>query len=98
MNGCLSILVFGFFFMLAGLLLNVLRFGISIWRSTRAFRRTMKDFTQGTTSAQENTGNRKTGSRSSFAGQKPGQAKPASGDSKIFGRDEGQYVDFEEMK
>lgn len=82
MNGCLSLLLFGFFFLLAGFLINVFRFGFGIWHTTRHFRRTMKDFERAANGTQS----------------KPEPEQPKSKDGKIFSRDEGQYVDFEEMK
>lgn len=80
--GCFFILIFAIFFLIAGAVRNIMHF---LFGSPAA-----------------NGGNRSASSRS-YQGTRQSSSRPNSRHrraqkGKIFGKDEGEYVDFEEIK
>ena len=67
------------------------RIGVQIYRPRQAYTETMRHFTQGGTSQADNhTYQQQSEPRES-------QTRKRNADGKIFSKDEGEYVDFEEV-
>lgn len=80
--GCFFILIFAIFFLIAGAIRNIVHFLFGFPTA--------------------NNGSRE-GSNRSYKGTKQGKSRPNSRHrraqkGKIFGKDEGEYVDFEEIR
>lgn len=96
MYGCLPILLFGIFFVILSVFVGIVRLLFGINRVRRQFRRSAE------------AGARRSGSsydRSSSSTQSSGAAASSGADArrnakgdKFFQSDEGEYVDFEEVK
>lgn len=92
MLGCLFILIFGFIFFIIGIVSAVLRlfFGSGV-----RLRRQQSYGRQGSSSAYSESRTETQSGDAHHAGNRKNSRQRRSG--KIFARDEGEYVDFEEV-
>ena len=67
------------------------RIGVQIYRARQIYRETMRHFTQGDTSQTDNRAYQEQSER------RESQTRKRNPDGKIFSKDEGEYVDFEEV-
>lgn len=92
MYGCLIILFLGVFFVFFSLLSGIWRVLYTVWQMRREVKKTM----QGLSQAGESGGFASSG-RQSSSDSSTGSKKKSGPDGKFFGRNEGEYVDFEEV-
>lgn len=93
MYGCLPLLLFSIIVIIFSAVIGLLRLLFGVRRTAKAFR----DAMGGGAQQSQRTGNSSTHTGSSRQSSTTGTA-PQHKNGKFFGKDEGEYVDFEEVK
>lgn len=97
MYGCLSILLFGVVFIVISFAMTLFRLLFGVRRMSKRFQQAA-GHTGGSARPDTSAGSHRSGSASQASGRPSSAGSRDNRDEKFFRQDEGEYIDFEEVK